>query len=123
MRKLINLEFQVQILLTAELIAEAYYDLLRQKVEDPVVKQACRRILKDEVGHLAFHGAFFQSWMKESSSLWRVLWKVQFKLILFITRWVVWFDHRTCFAALGVTRSEFSHRVLRARRSFLRKIE
>ncbi|MDA8975282.1 hypothetical protein N9F50_01715 [Akkermansiaceae bacterium] len=61
-RKLINLEFQVQMLLTAEITAEAYYDLLSQHVADPVIHQACTRILKDEIGHLGFHADFFNAW-------------------------------------------------------------
>ena len=45
-------------LLAAKIIAEAYYDLLRKHVSDPVIHQACTQILKDEVGHLGFHADF-----------------------------------------------------------------
>ncbi|NNM30684.1 MAG: ferritin-like domain-containing protein, partial [Akkermansiaceae bacterium] len=51
MRRPLNLEFELQILLTAELLAEAYYEILRREIDDGPLRDACSRILKDEVGH------------------------------------------------------------------------
>lgn len=39
-RKLVNLEFELQTLLTAELIAEGYYELLRRKVDDQPIRRS-----------------------------------------------------------------------------------
>lgn len=91
--KLINLEFQVQMLLTAEIIAEAYYDFLRQHVADPVIHQAYTRILKDEIRHLGFHADFFNAWTAKWPESWRILWRGQFRAISAVTQWVVWRDH------------------------------
>lgn len=120
-RKLINIEFHLQIFLTAEIIAEAYYDLLRRFSRDPVIEQACGRILKDEVGHLGFHAAFFHSWMSDWSPITKQLWRWQCEVILQGIKWGVWFDHRRCFMSLGVSRRQFFTRVTKAERTFLRR--
>ncbi len=120
-RKLINIEFHLQMFLTAEIIAEAYYDLLRRHSGDPVITQACGRILKDEVGHLGFHAAFFHSWMSGWSQVTKRLWRLQCQGILQVIKWGVWFDHRRCLTSLGVTRNHFFDRVARAERSFLQR--
>ncbi|MGJ8697554.1 MAG: ferritin family protein [Verrucomicrobiaceae bacterium] len=121
-RKLINLEFHVQMFMTAEIIAEAYYDLLRCSVEDFAIRKACARILSDEVGHLGFHASFFKAWLREKPGWVRRGWRVQFCAILEVTKWVVWIDHRRCFGALGVSRERYLERVGRARRSFLARV-
>lgn len=121
MRKRINLEFQVQMLLTAEIIAEAYYDLLRQRVADPVIHQACIRILKDEIGHLGFHVDFFNSWTSKWPESCRMLLLGQFQAILVVTRWVVWSDHCLCFKKLGVSLTMFFKRFTQVRKSLMKR--
>jgi len=122
-RKLINLEFQLQMLLTAELLAEAYYEVLRRNVEDGPITQFCARIVKDEVGHTAFHAEFFGELQHEWSPLWRMLWRWQFRVVHRVTCAVVWWDHRPCFRALGVRREEFDQLCGRAMRTYLRRME
>ncbi|MDE0858849.1 MAG: ferritin-like domain-containing protein [Akkermansiaceae bacterium] len=121
-RKLINIEFHLQIFLTAEIIAEAYYDLLRRFSGDPVIEKSCARILKDEIGHLGFHAAFFNSWMASWSPWSRRIWRGQFTLILKVVKWGVWLDHRRCFKDLGVERVLFFDRITKAERTFTRRI-
>lgn len=122
LRKLINLEFQLQMLLTAELLAEAYYELLRRTVEDEPIRKACARIVKDEVGHTAFHAEFFGELQHRWSPGWRWLWQVQFRLVHWITSVVLWWDHLGCFRALGVGRREYDHLCDRAMRTYLRRM-
>jgi len=74
-RKLVNLEFELQALLTAELIAEAYYELLRRSVDEQPIQQACARIVKDEIGHTGFHAAFFGYRQRNWSWVTRRAWK------------------------------------------------
>ena len=120
-RKLVNLEFELQTLLTAELIAEAYYELLRRTVDDEPSKQACARIVKDEVGHTGFHAAFFGYRQRDWSRPARFAWKLGLE-VLTETAWrVVWLDHRSCFKALGIEREQFCTLVRKARRTWLRR--
>lgn len=120
-RKLVNLEFELQTLLTAELIAEGYYELLRRKVDDQPIRRACARIVKDEVGHTGFHAEFFGYRKREWSGPVCWLWKVGLS-ILTETAWrVVWLDHRSCFRVLGIQRTEFAGLVRKARRTWFRR--
>ena len=121
-RRLINLEFELQIMMTAELIAEAYYGLLREHVEDPCVQGACERILRDEVQHLCFHIDFFTlrqaTWWP-----WLVaLWRTQFRSVFWLTSQVVWRDHRACFQSLGIDYQIYSMRCQRAVNAYLNRL-
>ncbi|CAN5330260.1 hypothetical protein BH23VER1_BH23VER1_06170 [soil metagenome] len=118
-RSVFNLEFNIQVLLTAELIAEAYYALLRRHVPDPAIKAACAKIVGDEVAHTAFHAAFFRDRLARRLPVEAGAWALQLQLILAATRLAVWHDHRRCFAALGISRSEFHRATARACRTFL----
>lgn len=120
-RKLINLEFELQVLLTAELIAEAYYELLRRNVPDVAISKACARIVKDEVGHVGFHAAFF----RQRKIIWRkpvqIFWVTSLIVLNEIAWRVVWMDHKACFQALKIEKSQFADLTRRARRSWLRR--
>ncbi len=120
-RKLVNLEFELQTLLTAELIAEAYYELLRRTVDDQPIQQACARIVKDEVGHTGFHAAFFGYRQKKWGRASRFAWKLGLDLLTETAWRVVWLDHRTCFKALGIEREQFASHVRKACRTWLRR--
>ena len=131
-RRLINLEFELQILMTAEFIAEAYYAILRYPTlsyailrdlaEDPVITPAYERILRDVVKHLHFQGDFFATRQQTWHPLTRLLWSCQCHAIFMITAYVVWFDHRPNFQALGASYGEFSGPGKRSIRAFRRRI-
>ncbi|MEM8953544.1 MAG: ferritin-like domain-containing protein [Verrucomicrobiota bacterium] len=106
-RGVINLEFNIQVLLTAELIAEVYYGLLARYVNDPVVKDVAQKILRDEVKHIAFHHDFFRHRFSNLSPARALLWNSQFKTIHSLTTIVVWHDHQACLNSLGIPRSRF----------------
>ncbi|YCM42452.1 ferritin-like domain-containing protein [Verrucomicrobiaceae bacterium 227] len=121
-RKLVNLEFELQTLLTAELIAEAYYKLLRRTVDDEPIKQACARIVKDEVGHTGFHAAFFGYRNLSWSPPIRFAWKTCLHALTEVAWRVVWLDHRSCFKALHIEREQFASHVRKARRTWFRRV-
>ena len=58
LRFLVNLEFAIQVLLTAELIAEVYYGTLYLRCPDAALHQMTQKILRDEMKHLAFQREF-----------------------------------------------------------------
>jgi hypothetical protein len=49
-----GLELSVGVLVTAELIAKVYYDVLWQATQSPLLRRLCEQILKDELSHVAF---------------------------------------------------------------------
>ncbi|NNE92518.1 MAG: ferritin-like domain-containing protein, partial [Verrucomicrobiales bacterium] len=115
-RVLAGLRFNLQILLTAELIAEAYYGLLARHVSDPVIGSTCRKIVRDEVKHIGFHEEFFRMnqrrWLPISSGLWAL----QFQAIFLVVERFVWLDHGRCLRAFSVSRRQFfekTHGVVR----------
>ncbi len=120
-RKLIpTLEFEVQILLSAEIIARAYYGLLGEAVREPAIRSACRSILRDELGHIAFHADMFRHRLAAWTPRVGACWRWQFRLLLRAATLFVWWDHRPALAPLGVTRADFARRVHRAGEAFLR---
>jgi hypothetical protein len=123
LRRPLNLQFELQILLTAELIAEAYYELLRRSLFDAVLKKVCARILKDEVAHTRFHADFFGAVQARWSLPFVALWRMQFHGIHRLTSEVVWWDHLKCFRQLGVRRREYLRLCRRARATFLQGVE
>ena len=54
-RRVFGLNFELQVLVIAELVGTAYYRLLHARSRDPVLEQVCDRILRDEVRHIDFH--------------------------------------------------------------------
>jgi len=123
MRNQLGLEFNIQILLTAELIAEAYYGLLHRRGGDPVLRACCHKILRDEMRHIAFHAEFFRERLAGQPPWWRLLWRTQFRFCHAAVCLVVALDHRDCFKALGTSIPDFLKQALGPGRRFLRRLE
>ena len=122
LRRLINLEFEIQIFITAEIIGKAYYSLLYRRVGDPVVASVCGKLVSDEVQHLNFHIEFFRERLAGLGPLRRQLWMLQFETIFSAARLAVWFDHGACLRAFGVSRGEFMGSTARGMRSLLARL-
>lgn len=123
LRFLVNLEFAIQVLLTAELVAEVYYGTLYLRVPDPAVRLACRQILRDEMKHLAFQREFLGERLRRFGPLGRWLWQRQFRCIHTLTLRVVAWDHRCCLRALGVSGGDWIRRGERAFERFVERLE
>ncbi len=118
-RTAMGLEFNLQVLLTAELIAEAYYGLLHRHVPDPVIASVCGRIVSDEVGHIGFHRTFF-AWRHRGRLPWATaLWSAQLQALYVVAETLVWREHVTCLRAFGVGQKSFQHRARGVVRRFL----
>ncbi len=122
LRRLINLQFELQVLLTAEIVGMSYYALLADAVPDTAVRGLCRRLVADEVGHLRFHADFFRDELRTMNPLLAGLWRWQFRTIFAVTRAVAWWDHRGALAAFGVGRRQIHSRCRRGRRWFESKL-
>ena len=118
-RSMVNLQFNVQVLLTAELIAEAYYGLLHRHVDDAAIHKVTGKILADEVRHIAFHCEFFRSQNRHRLPLASGLWSLQFQTLFVATERAVWADHGRCLRAFGVERHHFSDLARSCCRRFL----
>ena len=123
MRDLVNLEFNIQVLLTAELIAEVYFGLLSLRCSDPVVQTVAKKLLRDEMGHLSFQRDFLFERLKTLTPAVQRLWRWQFQAIHYATTCVVSWDHRDCLRSLNVSPADFRSRALRCWQSFQSRLE
>jgi len=123
LRNRFGVEFNIQILLTAELIAEAYYGALYRRCPELAVRICCRKILADEMRHLAFHAEFLRERLEEKPAWWRGLWRMQFRIFNLATCAVVAWDHRACLRAIGLDAREFARMAWRTGVRFLRRLE
>ena len=121
-RSLVNLEFNVQVLLTAELIAEAYYGSLYRHVDDPIVRGVAGKILADEVRHIAFHRDFFRTRHRRRLPYAGALWSLQFQGIFLATERAVWSDHGKCLRAFAVSADHFRAEARGCCRRFLEAV-
>jgi hypothetical protein len=122
LRNHFGVEFNIQILLIAELIAEVYYGLLYRKSGDPVVRAVSQRILSDEMRHIAFHTEFLHERLEAMPAWWRLMWRAQFRTCQRVTACVVAWDHRGCFRALGLRPHEVAQMAFRTGDRFLRRL-
>lgn len=118
-RSALGLEFNVQILLSAELIARGYYGQLARQAPDAVIREACRRITRDEVGHIAFHVDFFRDRLAAWPAWRAAFWRSQFRLLFGAAGAVVWWDHGRALQACGISRRMFREKTVRACQAFL----
>jgi hypothetical protein len=118
----VNVEYNTQVLLTAELIAEVYFGNLYLRVPDATVKQVTRKLLADEMKHLVFQRQFLSERLRSLSPPLRLLWHWQFICVHRITTWVVSWDHADCLRAIGLTPRTFRHRAADAISHFSKKL-
>ena len=123
LRNHFGVEFNIQILLTAELIAEVYFALLYRKIEDPMVRLICHKILGDEMRHIAFHTEFLRERFATMPAWKRSLWRTQFRVIHHATSCIVALDHRECLRAAGTTMGSFVSMSGKTTTRFLRRLE
>lgn len=107
LRRALGVGFEIQVLVIAELIGTAYYRLLENRTTDPVLRQVCEIVLRDEARHVAFHAERFGA----TRGMWlpaeKAFWLVQFQGLFLGALRVAWIDHRAALHSLGVNRAQF----------------
>lgn len=112
LRRALDFEWEVQILMSAELVGTSYYYHLGMKTKDPILREACRIFYEDELQHLAFHLEALQLQRARKSEWSNTLWRWQFKVMLHLICRAAWLDHGPCMKHFGTDW-----------RTFLRKVE
>jgi len=115
--------FEIQMMLTAEIVGTAYYELLEAKIADAPLKAALRLMLNDESGHIAFHLDRLRLHWREYLPFERALWALQFQALLLTALRVAWLDHGPCLRAVGHTWQDFSLRSREVAIGFLDGLE
>lgn len=107
LRRALGVGFEIQVLVIAELIGTAYYRLLESHTTDPVLRQVCEMVLRDEARHIAFHAERFGATQAAWLPVEKALWLTQFQGLFLGALRVAWVDHRPALHALGSSRAEF----------------
>jgi hypothetical protein len=102
LRHLMGLELSLIVLSTAEIVATVYYRALRDATECELLQSICRRILRDEAGHLAFHRDRFLTLRWKRSLFTRSILRLIHHCLLMAALLPVWWCHGRVFRAGGI---------------------
>ncbi len=115
--------FEIQMMLTAEIVGTAYYEMVNAAVQDVALNAALGQMLRDESGHVRFHqdrlGARWRTYLPFE----RVLWSTQFQALVLTALRLAWLDHGRCLRTLGYTRDDFAARTRQVAIQFLDGLE
>ena len=98
---LATLEVSVGVLVTAEIIAKAYYPLLHDATRSSVLRTICTQIQDDERRHVEFQTQQLARLRVERGALGRFLTRALHRLFFAATMLVVGIGHRRVFRASG----------------------
>ena len=112
LRGLAGLELSLTVLVTAELIAVAYYRALRGATGSPILKMVCTRILEDEASHLKYQSSMVARVASKRLSIWQRVFDGLHWFFLLGTIMVVWIEHRPVFEAGGYDFKRFKNETL-----------
>ena len=102
LRKCLNLEVCIAVLITGEIIARLYYAALRDATESPVLRAICNQILQDEEKHIFFQGGALGRIRQHRSTL-ELAACDEFQRLLFAgALLVVWKDHGSVYRRAGI---------------------
>lgn len=119
LRHAAGLDFELKVLVIAEMIGNAYYETLDAHVEDPPLLEAIDLILRDESLHCLFHLDRLHLALDSRRPSARRAWGLSFTGLFEAALAVAWLDHGAALRAVGARRGEFISRARRWRRGFL----
>jgi hypothetical protein len=93
--------FEIQMLLTAEIVGTAYYEMVEAGSGDAVISAAVGLMLHDEAGHVAFHLDRLRERWRTYLPVERSVWALQFQVLLLAALRAAWMDHGPCLRVLG----------------------
>jgi hypothetical protein len=121
-RKWFGVRFELTVLLLTEIVSTVYYRLLRRHGDDPALRSMCRLILRDEIGHVAFHRDRLARAARAGRAGYGPLWEVGFRLLGFVAATVLWVNHAPGLRVLGAGGREFYREVWHELSRFVRRL-
>jgi hypothetical protein len=121
-RRRFGVRFELTVLLLTEIVSTVYYRLLHRHGADPALRALCRLILRDEVGHVAFHRDRLARQAGGRASRYGWSWEVRFRALGLAAATMLWVNHAPALKALGATRTEFYRDIWRELSVFLRRL-
>ncbi|HJT76302.1 MAG TPA: ferritin-like domain-containing protein [Gemmataceae bacterium] len=121
-RKYLGVRFELTVLLLTEIVSTVYYRLLRRHGNDPALRSMCGLILRDEMGHVAFHRDRLASTARDSGARYGPWWEVRFRALGLMAASVLWVNHAPALRALGAGGTEFYREVWAELTRFIRRL-
>jgi hypothetical protein len=107
LRRSMNLELAIIVLLSAEIVTISYYKALHDATESPSLRTICRQILKDEIQHLNFQTTTLGKLRRNRASFLLWLGHQAERLFFAGTLLVVWMGHAKAYQAGGFSFGKF----------------
>lgn len=108
LRRLVNLEMSITVLLTAEIIAAVYYQALKSSTQSRHLIRLCTQILSDEDKHIEFQSDTLHLLLFDHSPLSYWIHRSGHRTLLESTMCIVWFYHKSVLKAGGYTFHTFA---------------
>ena len=106
-RRLLGLRWEVLVLMVAELIGKRYYQTLHEGVSDRTLCAIFGQIMRDEIGHIAFHTEFLEQAFGTAPVPIRLIVCAGWWLLFRGACEVVVSDHASVLRAIGLPVAEF----------------
>ena len=97
LRKMMGLECEVIVLVTAEMIALSYYTALANATNSKLLKTICTQMLNDELKHVVLQSDTLYRISKNRNVIVNKLVRIIRKLIMHCTVFVVWHKYKKLF--------------------------
>lgn len=97
LRKLMGLECEVVVLVTAEMIALSYYTALSNATDSKLLKDICSQMLHDELRHVVFQSYTLHKISKRRNKIINKIIRGIRKILMRITLIIVWFKYKKLF--------------------------
>jgi hypothetical protein len=121
-RRWLGVRFELTVLLLTEIVSTVYYRLLQKHGDDPPLRAMCRLILRDEIGHVAFHRDRLARQAAGRASRYGAWWEARFRILGLAAGTMLWINHAPALKALGATRAEFYRDIWRELSIFIRRL-
>lgn len=107
LRKLMGIECEVIVLVTAEMIALSYYDALADATESVLLKDICKQMLHDELMHIVLQSDTLNRISSGRTEIINMLSRFVRKFLMSVTSSIVWREYKGVFIKSGYTRKLF----------------
>ena len=107
LRKLMGIECEVIVLVTAEMIALSYYDALSDATNSKLLKSICTQMLNDELMHVVLQSDTLNRISLNRNRFVNAISRIIRKVIMSITSSVVWIKYKKVIKKGGYTKKLF----------------
>lgn len=112
LRKLMDIEVEIIVLLTAETIAMVYYGRLQEATNSPVLFTICKQILLDETRHINFQSSSMYKVRQNHHFIRNVSMTITHFILLLGTTLLVWWQHNSVLSFVKKSYFQFLREIL-----------